>query len=558
MSRSPFLIARLALLVLAAEGGVPRVLDAKPRARPVQVSADNLISGKAVVIGRLGIPLKTMATIRGVWKDPHVDKEAHLRFYVTQVDGNALKDPVEFKRTQVEVDSPPVDDERAEDPGVPAPKAGHLWEFRGFETGAFHRRPEEFGERLGATLQQEPEHGRFVTRLEGVIPRPCENPSAAGKAQPPRLKVSAEDLNSGKGVVIGSLQLPLQTMATIRGVWRFPPRGDVPAKDGSPTFHVTHINGALVKQPATFHRNLVRMSRPRSEKDIEDEAPERPNPRDSEVLEFRGFESGGFFGMPGEFQERLGMPTSAAPTWQRGEFVTHLEGIFAKPAREKTEKQVDKASLPEGNDAHTLIAGLRNRNKPPPRYSGKLGRPALPDDYDWDEQGRVITVWRKIDERAADFLPALVQHMDDPEYCVTSVRGSGICRNHTVGDICRTMVERNVMPVRLFDKGFRGYSPWSKLKGGVREFLASRRHMPLQEIQRESLTQLLDHLTTLPDSKVEETGRMAIEERLSKMIDKIDEIGQPITVRTARGDSLEFMNIPIPKNFEAAPLEKGK
>lgn len=558
MSRSTFPMTGLAVIVFAAGTGGLRDLEARPRGRPVQVSADNLTSGKSVVIGRLGIPLKTMATIRGVWNESNVDKEPDPRFSITHIDGRALRETVEFERRHVEVFSLCVDEDQNEVPCQPTPKAGDLWEFRGFESGMFCGQPREFEERSGTLAMQQPRSDPFQSRLKGVAQQPGEMMKAEVNVRKVRLKVSADDLNSGKAVILGRLAIPLKTMATIRGVWKFPPRGEFPAKDGSPTFHVTHVDGDLVKQPATFHRALVRMSSPRSEKDVEGEEIERPNPADGEVWEFRGFESGRFFGTPAEFEERLKLPTSAAPVWQRGEFVTHLEGIFARPAPEKPEKDVGKAVKAVESDDHTLIAGLRSRNKPAGRYSEKLGRPVFPEDYDWEEQARVITLWRRIDERAPDFLPALVQHMEDPEYCVTFAGVFGNWRNYSVGEVCRRIVERNVMPVKLYDEGFRGFSPWSKMKGGVREFLASRRHMPLQAIQRETLTQLLEHLGTLPDSTLEETRQRAIEERLSTLIDQIDETSQPIAVRTARGESPEFVNFPIRKNFKAAPLEKGK
>jgi len=293
----------------------------------------------------------------------------------------------------------------------------------------------------------------------------------------------------------------------------------------------------------------------RHRKDIDEQKIERPDPGDGEVWEFRGFESGRFLGTPAEFEERLKLPTSAVPVWHRGEFVTHLEGIFARPAPEKPEKDVGKAVKAVESDDHTLIAGLRSRNKPAGRYSGELGRPVFPDDFDWEEQARVITLWRRIDERSAEFLPALVQHMDDPEYCVTF--GVAGYRNHSVGDICRLMVERSVMPVTLYDKGLRRYSPWSKLKGGVGAWLASRRHMTLPEIQREVLSLQLEHLGSLAESTLDQS-RKVIEERLSKSIEQIDETGKPIHAYTSKGDGIDFVNFPIRKNFKAAPLEKGK
>src|SRR5260370_29323809 len=67
------------------------------------------------------------------------------------------------------------------------------------------------------------------------------------------VKISADDLASGKVVVIGRLGAPLKTMITVRGTWQHPPRAAQPVKDFGLRFHVTHVNGSALTEPVDFH-----------------------------------------------------------------------------------------------------------------------------------------------------------------------------------------------------------------------------------------------------------------------------------------------------------------
>ena len=153
-----------------------------------------------------------------------------------------------------------------------------------------------------------------------------------GGAEPKTVAtVTAEDLATGKVIVIGKLGVPLTTMRTIRGTWQPPPRGEHPLKDASLLFHVTHVDGKPLDEPVDFHRALVNVSYPLPDDGKVNEAKD-PVPEKGETWEIRGYETGRFQGRPAQFNEELNFPPSQLAVWHRP-FVTTVEGILPKPAQ---------------------------------------------------------------------------------------------------------------------------------------------------------------------------------------------------------------------------------
>lgn len=133
--------------------------------------------------------------------------------------------------------------------------------------------------------------------------------------------IAADDLDSGKAVVIGRLGSPLETMLTIRGTWK----QSRMAKDSGLVFHVTHVNGKAFDEPVIFHRSLVHM---REEYDSREDG---LTPSVGQSWEIRAFETGGFSGNPGGYQKEIsGLPfVEAVPAWWR-HFQTHVHGIIPR------------------------------------------------------------------------------------------------------------------------------------------------------------------------------------------------------------------------------------
>lgn len=138
----------------------------------VTVSADDLDSGKVVVIGRLGSPLETMLTIRGTWRQSRMAKDSGLVFHVTHVNGKALDEPVLFHRTLMHVTYPFVSDQDGSREDGPTPSAGEQWEIRAYETGRFSGNPGAYQKELTgfAYIQAVPAWWRhFQTDLHGIM-----------------------------------------------------------------------------------------------------------------------------------------------------------------------------------------------------------------------------------------------------------------------------------------------------------------------------------------------------------------------------------------------------
>jgi hypothetical protein len=169
--------------------GQRTLLRAEPD-QTVSVTAADLASGKVVVIGRLGVPLKTMMTVRGSWRSPNqgtlgqATKPTNIKFDVTHVNGKKLETPVQFDRVLVHVQNPLNENDTDTDRKELAPVKDETWEIRAYETGAFRGRPAEFAKELGVppdNSRSEPDWGSpFLVEIHGVIQRP----TALGKPRP--------------------------------------------------------------------------------------------------------------------------------------------------------------------------------------------------------------------------------------------------------------------------------------------------------------------------------------------------------------------------------------
>lgn len=143
-----------------------RIAELEDHEKVVPVSADDLDSGTMVVIGRLGRPLNTMLTIRGVWDWSRMPKDSGLVFRVTHVNGEALDEPVIFHQTLVHVRH--RGDKLENDP---VSSIAQSWEIRAYETGGFSGNPAEYQMELSGLpyVEAEPAWSRnFQTELHGI------------------------------------------------------------------------------------------------------------------------------------------------------------------------------------------------------------------------------------------------------------------------------------------------------------------------------------------------------------------------------------------------------
>lgn len=104
---------------------------------PIEVSVDE-IGKNLILIGRLKKPLGTLLTVRGKWSYPHSRvKDYSLRFTVTHLDGQKLRDPIEYNVSQLMVVT------KDGSPAIPPRKrheqlVGVEWTLRAYETGFLH------------------------------------------------------------------------------------------------------------------------------------------------------------------------------------------------------------------------------------------------------------------------------------------------------------------------------------------------------------------------------------------------------------------------------------
>ncbi|MEI8383860.1 MAG: hypothetical protein WCJ09_27350, partial [Planctomycetota bacterium] len=93
----------------------------------------------------------------------------------------------------------------------------------------------------------------------------------------------------------------------------------------------------------------------------------------------------------------------------------------------------------------TLIKELSNSNAPP--VINIRWESHFPETYNWNEQKRVLSVWKELHEKFPEALPLLVENVDKKEYCITvEVGSSGAERNETVGQVCAYIIELNIEP----------------------------------------------------------------------------------------------------------------
>lgn len=156
----------------------------------------------------------------------------------------------------------------------------------------------------------------------------------SARAEPQEIvKVSADDLASGKAIVIGRLGIPLKTMMTVRGIWMYKPPGEFPRKPTRyPPFHVTHVNGKKLEKPVEFYGDLVHVTYPLPWDDSDKESKE-PTPSDGDIWELRVYETGKFRLRPPEFATELGEPPDSLyslPEWE-SPFLVELHGIMQRP-----------------------------------------------------------------------------------------------------------------------------------------------------------------------------------------------------------------------------------
>ena len=198
-----------------------------------------------------------------------------------------------------------------------------------------------------------------------------------------------------------------------------------------------------------------------------------------------------------------------------------------------------------------LIKALANKN-PLPAASPEGGPPRLvfPEDYDWAEQARVISVWQELHDRGEEVFPYLVAHLKDREYCNSRPHNSsGAWSNLTVGNTCWYILTAHIEPYhRPTSMEMAHVVPKDPI--GIREWWEMRKDRSLAELQLEAISRARKKWLTQQSIRnggpiLEEQRKEGIE-LLDSLAEKINESGEPITVHAIDQRELGFRNYPWP------------
>lgn len=125
--------------------------------------------------------------------------------------------------------------------------------------------------------------------------------------------------------------------------------------------------------------------------------------------------------------------TNSEPAVSRAE-------AFAEMAQDKTETLVaPKPVSPE--EIKALILQLRSPNRPTNPEHEPISI-EFPADYDLAAQEKVQEAWDNLVALGKQAFPALIQHMQDREYCLSYE--TSLLRDFCVGEVCRQIIEGQV------------------------------------------------------------------------------------------------------------------
>lgn len=161
------------------------------------------------------------------------------------------------------------------------------------------------------------------------------------------------------------------------------------------------------------------------------------------------------------------------------------------------------AKIAESNNTAVIsVDDLASRNSPP-QAKEPGNRVLIAKDFDWSEQSRVKRVWAHLYTRADEHISELISHMDDNRYSVTYTRIRGI-RNHTVGDICSSIIYKHIKDfsyndINVFYRRIHAYQWLRMRRDELRPWIDSHKNMSLLELQLEGLGAIEKEFATNPE-----------------------------------------------------------
>lgn len=237
---------------------------------------------KSIVIGRLGMPLGEIVTVKLRWDPTFKPSDMAI---VTEVDGRTLDPPVEFWSNPPR---PPLDEKRF---NIPRFEYEREYLLRVYETGGFFGIRYEWLKEQGQGPVQSIGYA-FLPELELIRSAPDEppQPSREPAQRPTRPRITIDEIRNA--TVFGRLGVPLGDVVTLRIQWKTYGGGKI-----NDELIVTERNGERLDPPVVFHADM----------------PSRIDERTGEYVEIflwdrdylvRAYETAGFSGLcDGLFKE---------------------------------------------------------------------------------------------------------------------------------------------------------------------------------------------------------------------------------------------------------------
>jgi len=109
----------------------------------------------------------------------------------------------------------------------------------------------------------------------------------------------------------------------------------------------------------------------------------------------------------------------------------------------KTPRTINSAEGAD-SDVRLMVESLASRNSAPKLNGARDTHPTFDSEFDWEEYNRVWEAIPTLIKHAEASWPTLVKHLDDKRYSITARSHSDYARNWTVGDLCRSIIGRNM------------------------------------------------------------------------------------------------------------------
>lgn len=209
--------------------------------------------------------------------------------------------------------------------------------------------------------------------------------------------------------------------------------------------------------------------------------------------------------------------------------------------RVKTEKTSEASQRKQSIET---IDRLVNKNDVP-KFVKDQRRPVFSDSYDWDEYRRVWRLLRELAPKCDVMYPELVEHLDDPRYCMTAMTPAGGYSNWTIGDICQMLVEAAVSAgyvphVRPESKVIltQMRNPEVVGKPQLKKWCNDRKGKPLFELQMEMCDWAIAELKSDRIVKITDENRIASITNIQAQKRTIAESKTAVSSNWFRGDAI--------------------